>query len=82
MAIYEIQYVETNTCYFGVEADSEEEALERFEEWKYCDNHIDNTMRSSWNHDSEWSVNDWYKDNSDEYFDEEDILTEEMYQAL
>lgn len=82
MAVYEIRYEEVNVYYFGVEAKSEEEAYERFEEWVNCSDHVYETMREGWNIDSEWSVTNCIEGDYSKMFDDYDVLTEEMYKTL
>ena len=81
MAIYQICYTETNTHYFGVEASSEAEARKRFDDWRNCDDHVYDTMREGWNIESECMVMMRREDNNG-FFADDDVLTEEMYQAL
>lgn len=82
MAIYEIRYEEVNVHYFGIEADSAEEAEKRFVEWRNTSDHVYETMRQGWNMDSNWEVIDRHENNDNEWFDEDDILTDEEYQTF
>ena len=76
MTVYKIEYVETVRGYFGVEANSEEEALGRFNEWQINGDYVYDVMGSTNNIDCDYFIND------DICLCEEDILTDEMYQSL
>lgn len=76
MKTFKIEYVETVHGYFGVEADTKEEALRRFDEWRLNDDHVYDVMSNSDNIDS----NAFIFDRAEIYDD--DILTDEMYQRL
>ena len=80
MAIFGIEYVETVRGYFGVEADNEQEALERFEEWRLSSEDVYNIMSNTDNIDGDTFINEYINVERDLYDDE--ILTEEKYQAL
>lgn len=80
MAIFGIEYVETTRGYFGVEAANEQEALKRFEEWRMLSEDIYNIMSNTDNIDGDTFISNNINVERDLYEDE--ILTEEKYQAL
>lgn len=79
MAIFGIEYVETVRGYFGVEADNEQEALERFEKWRFESEDVYVVMNNTTNIDGDAFINEHI--NMERLFEDE-ILTEEKYQAL
>ena len=76
MAIFKIEYVETMRAYFGVEAATEEEALERFDKWLWDSEDVRVTINNTSEIDCDYFIND------KAVVYEEDILTDEMYQEL
>lgn len=84
MAFYEIEYVEVSRVRFAVEADSYEEAEKRFNDWNCASDHVYDAINNTDRHESYCDVIDEYEDIDDVsiHIDEEDILTDEMYQAL
>lgn len=79
MAIFGIEYVETVRGYFGVEAANEDEALERFDKWRFESEDVCVTMNNTSNIDCDWSINNHI---NMERLDKCDILTEEKYREL
>lgn len=79
MAIFGIEYVETVRGYFGVEADNEQEALERFEKWRFESEDVYVVMNNTGNIDGDAFINEHI--NMERLFEDE-ILTEEKYKAL
>lgn len=78
MERYTIEYSEIQTAYFEVDADSPEEALRRFEEWRIADEQVYITISNTDNITSEAQIVDF-----DEWsIDDEDILTDERYNSL
>lgn len=76
MKVYKIEYKETQTAYFGVEADNEEEALERFEEWMQKSDRVYRAMEAYANIESDVRI----EEHAVVY--DEDVLTDEMYKKL
>lgn len=76
MKVYKIKYMETTWAYFGVEATNEKEALERFDEWRYNDDYVYDTMSNTCNIDCESFIVDNVR------VSKEDTLTDEMYHNL
>ncbi len=76
MKIYPIEYTEIQRAYFGVEASSEKEALERFEEWRLNSEQVLDTISSSDNIECDSKII------SNAWFGERDILTDAAYQKL
>ena len=78
MERYTIEYSEIATAYFEVEANSPEEALSRFEEWRLADEQVYITISNTDNIESDTKIVE-----SDGYgLDDEDILTDERYNEL
>jgi hypothetical protein len=80
MSWHYIELKEISTGYFAVEADSEEEALRRFDEWSINDEHVMNVMLGTDNITSEISI---VSDSEVPWgVDEDDMLSEQAYLAL
>lgn len=79
MKTYCIKYMEMQTAYFGVEANSEEEALSRFDEWKNNSEYVLDVISNSDNIDSDSSIEPDFM--LDALLDDE-ILTDEKYKEL
>lgn len=75
MKVYNIMYKETICGVFGVEAESEEEAYSRFDEWRINDDHVYDTMNCCDIDSSSYIIS-----NANLYQD--DILTNEKYHQL
>ena len=78
MERYTIEYNEISTAYFEVDANSPEEALSRFEEWRIADEQVYVTISNTDNITSEAKIVE-----PDEWgLDEDDILTDTKYNSL
>ena len=79
MQEYVIDYKEISTAYFVVEADSEEEALARFEQWKSNEDNVYITISNTDNIYSDTSITYDVSPNS---IDDSDCLTDEHWQEM
>lgn len=78
VAIYSIKYTETATAHFGVEANSEAEAIRRFKKWHAASDHICDVIYNSDLNECDASISNL----PIKYLDKEDILTDNMYQQF
>lgn len=76
MQKFYIKHSESQTIIVAVEAHSEEEALERFEEWRLNSEQVLDTISSSDNIECDSKII------SNAWFGERDILTDAAYQKL
>lgn len=76
MKMFYIEYKETSMAYFGIEAETEEEALERFDKWRICSDAVYDVIDNSDYFDSDTRI----VERAEVYDDE--ILTDEMYHQL